>query len=233
MTQNFRISGLVKARSRQDLCSAMRAGVHQLGAMVGALRCLHYAVNVRKPGKQPWTLGRKGLLLHIKVISAHYGWRLIPNVVKMLPFLLVHHNFDHTIMGMPIKPRTSPFLSPTPKKLRDRAAHRAELRASEWPGYWWERVLDALDQLVRLLRLDLTFFQNNLQNWDSGSAATGSERDEDADEGVGLQCQRMRAHIGFGLFAFAAQSSLQICSHAIGSVVRLCMRRFWDSFLST
>ena len=228
MTQNFRISGMVKARCRQDLCSAMRAGVHQLGAMVGALRCLHYATKARR-----WTLGRKGLLLHIKVISAHYGWRYIPNVVKMLPFLLVHQNFDHTIMGMPIKPSTSPFLNPTPKKLSERAAHRLGLRDGERPGYWWERVLDALDQLVRLLRLELIFFEQRLQSWDSGAVAAGSVRDDDAGEGLGSHDQHMRACMSGWACRRLQISHLSRCLGVpLGLGAPLCARRFWPPFLS-
>ena len=175
MTQNFRLSGLVKARCRQELCSAMRAGT-QLAEMAGALRCLNYAANHHQPGSTRWKLGLKGIRLHIKVICAHLGWRIIPNVVRILPDILAHGDFDRAIMGMSIKPRSSPFLEPTPKKIADRAAHRSALRSSETPSWWWRRVLDALDQLVRLLRMEVIFFEQRLQAWDGELGDEGRGR---------------------------------------------------------
>ena len=65
-----------------------------------------------------------------------------------------------------IKPGTSPFLDPPPKKVAHRDAYRSRLRSYETPGYWWSRVIDALDQLVRFLRMELIYFQDRLQSWD-------------------------------------------------------------------
>ena len=177
MTQNYKLSGLVKNRCRDEMCSAMRAGIHQLMLMAGSLRCLHYAANVRKPGSSSFDLGPKrqhvgvkSLRLHIKVIGAHFGWHFIPNVVRILPDLLIPLHSDRKILGMSvkpgIKPGTSPFLDPLPKKVAQRDAYRSRLRSYETPGYWWSRVIDALDQLVRFLRMELIYFQDRLQSWD-------------------------------------------------------------------
>ena len=85
-------------------------------------------------------------------------------------------------------------MSPTPKKLSARAEHRAHVRAGEWPGYWWLRVIDALDQLARLLRLELIFLEKKLQSWDNGAVAEGSDQEKDAGQGLGShgQCVSMR-----------------------------------------
>ena len=185
ITQNYKLSGLVKARCRDEMCSAMRSGVHSLAQLAGSLRCLNYAANVHKPGSKSfdlapkrWKLGAKALRLHVKVICAHFGWRFIPNVVRILPEILIPVDSDRTIMGMSIKPGirpgTSPFKDPMPKKVRDRAAYRAASRAYETPSHWWFRVIDALDQLVRFLRLELIHFQDRLQSWDSERTGAGT-----------------------------------------------------------
>ena len=173
LTQDFKTSSCVKVRSQQEMRSAMRVGIHHLTEMVGALRLLEFVALNPKPGSDRWH-GAGRLRLHIKVLCAHWGWRYVPNVVRILPDILVARNFDRTIMGMPIKPRTSPFMDPVPKKVADREPHRALLRSSESPKYWWSRVLDALSQLVRFLQTELAFFESRFVDWDLDGKPTGA-----------------------------------------------------------
>lgn len=176
LTQNYKISALVKVRCQREMLSAMRAGIQQLAEMLAWMRAIRMVVCDRKRCPQRWEGGPRRLRLTIKVVSAHYAWRLMPNVVKLLPDLLVMgSDFNRHVMGMPVNLDSTPFCEPAPKKSADRPAHRSALREARSPDYFWSGVLDALEQLVRFLRMEVITFEKKLVSWDvaAGSGDAG------------------------------------------------------------
>ena len=167
LTQSFKISALVKTRCQQEMLSAMRGGVQQLAEMIAWMRAIRMIVCDRKRCPQRWEGGPRRLRLTIKVVSAHYAWRLIPNVVRLLPDLLVMRS-DHNryVMGVPVNLVATPFPEPSPKTSADRPAHRSALQESKLPIYYWDQVIDALEKLVRFLRMEVILFEKKLVAWD-------------------------------------------------------------------
>ena len=112
LTQNFKISALVKVACQSDMFSAMRSAISGLARLAGMLRMLAVIVWDRNVCRARWSLGRESLRLHVSTFSVHCCWRYIPNVLRLLPGLLLQYEFQ----GASIRESSNRFSDPPPKK---------------------------------------------------------------------------------------------------------------------
>ena len=183
LTHNFKISALVKVQRQNDMISAMQAAIAGIAHLAGALRMLSTLLWNRKVCPARWSLGRAALRMHVLTFAAHYGWRFVPNVVKLLPGLLVHSEQGYVFQGESIKTSSSRFAEPCPKfhSLEQRREHFRLVRDRDGPAEIWSRSIEALDELVRWLRLELLEVRSRLFLWDVPSAACGGSAEDMSD----------------------------------------------------
>ena len=154
---------MVKIAAQHDMLSLMQAGVHGIIALVGALKMLSLLFFDPKTCKQRWELGRQAARLHIKVFAAHYAWHWIPSVVKCLPDMLLPSKAGaNAVCGVSLRLAGSRFQEPLPRG-QDARAVEARARTYIQPQKEiWAGCLEALDELARMLRLEIITFKARL-----------------------------------------------------------------------
>ena len=146
LTQKMNISRIVKFRELTEMLEAMSIGVQHLCQLAGAIRMLrHFRHDHYNCGR--WRLGANALRLHIKVFSGHYGWRLIPSAVRMLPDILVpplgENNSQKPAMFQCTNLIDKLFSEPDAPP---RGPHSSDL---------WTKAADAISDLARFLRVEI------------------------------------------------------------------------------
>ena len=120
LTQNFHISAVVKTRAQLEMCEAMANGVRSICTLCSYLRILGGVVHnraicperFRPPSdRDSGTMRRDAYLrLILKVMSAHCIWRVMPNVVRLIPDVLAPRNSQRVVLGVPFRLQDSPFM---------------------------------------------------------------------------------------------------------------------------
>jgi hypothetical protein len=169
LTQNYKISALVKVGCQHDMFLAMQSAIAGIAQLAGALRMLSTMMFNRRVCPSRWSLGVQSLRMHVMTFAVHYCWRYIPNVVKLLPGLLVHSQQGYSFQNLPIKLGLSRFAEPPPRKRQTLEERQAEFRTAQnldHPSEIWRRTIEALDELARWLRLELLEVRGRLVTWD-------------------------------------------------------------------
>lgn len=175
LTQNFKISALVKVRSQGDMLASMHAAVYGIASLAGAIRMLRRACWGRNRVER-WKLGRKALWLHVKVLAAHAAWRFIPGVVRALPDMLLEGAKDGgSFRGVSL--------------ISAAGSSRFEEPAIPVPSLVarWCEVEDGLARLARWARVEAAKFRQYVLLWDTvGNAKlVQPEFKVDPDAGTG------------------------------------------------
>lgn len=204
LTQSFHISAIVKTRTQLEICEEKANAVRSINSLCFHLRILQGVVYNRRicperfrPPEGQGTMRRDSYLrLIIKVISAHCIWRVMPNVVQLLPDVLAPRASERKVLGVPFRSQDSPFMEARPTAPQARLAWDKDLQARRDPSFYWNGVIQALEDLSRWLRMELIFFKKEIVYWDglahdrplgrpapAGAAASdGQHSEEDEDE---------------------------------------------------
>jgi len=167
LTQNFKKSGMVKVAEQHRMLDAMRGTVASIAGLAGMLRMLFMLLYDRKRC-QRWRLGRAAARLHIKVFSAHLGWRCIPTVVRILPDLLLPRQTGmHSVAGIVVRMSSSRFVEPLPRSKDERRVAERRQRQEDDVAHIWHETIEALDNLARMLRMELLEFGRRMVSWDA------------------------------------------------------------------
>jgi hypothetical protein len=196
LTQSYKVSALVKVGCQHDMFLAMQSAIAGIAQLAGALRMLHTIMYDRSVCASRFSLGSQALRMHVMTFAVHYCWRYIPNVVKLLPGLLVHSEQGYVFQNLPIKVGLSRFSEPPPRKkmcYEERQAQFRTVRNVDAPAEIWRRTIEALDELCRWLRLELLEVRGRLVSWDTypgakcevGVGIPRANENQDADSDVG------------------------------------------------
>lgn len=190
LTQNYKISALVKTKAQHDFCAAMSNSVRNINSLCNYLRivggvacCGGGSAKGSARSAEGSANGVLTLRLIVKVIVGHCIWRIMPNVTKILPDLLFPRDGVHRFLKVPCRVEDSPFMEARPKKKGP--AQDAHDQASHWrarPQYYMHSVEQALQQLARWLRMELIYFKKEIIFWDGETSETGAQADEVALE---------------------------------------------------
>jgi hypothetical protein len=171
LAQNNSTSMLVKVACQNEMITAMQGAIIGIGQLAGALRMLCTFVYNRDVCPRRWSASRHSMRLHVFTFAWHYCWRFIPSVVKVLPDLLVRTETGHLFKGLKVNVSASKFVEPGPRQfptLEARRAHFRMLRTADAPVRIWSRTIEALDELARMLRMEVIEVRARLFHW-SGS----------------------------------------------------------------
>jgi hypothetical protein len=167
LTQNFRISGMVKVAEQHRMLDAMRCAVSNLATLAGLLRMLFTFLYDRRRCPR-WKLGRAAARLHIKVFAAHTGWRFIPSVVRVLPDLLLPREIGcHSVGGVIIRLRTSRFCEPLPRSKKARPGAELQQKQDDDGKRIWRETIEAVDSMARMMRMEILEFAGRIVSWDA------------------------------------------------------------------
>jgi hypothetical protein len=158
---------MVKVAEQHRMLDAMRGTVASLAGLAGMLRMLFVLLYDRKRC-QRWRLGRAAARLHIKVCSAHLGWRCIPTVVRILPDLLLPPQMGmHSVAGIVVRLSSSRFLEPLSGSKDERRVAARRQRQEDDMAHIWHETIEALDNMARMLRMELLEFGRRMVSWDA------------------------------------------------------------------
>ena len=171
LTQDYKVSAMVKVAEQHRLLMSMNAAVDGLVALSGALRMLHtLAWGQKKTGR--WHLGRAALRHHIKVFCGHYAWRHIPIVANAIPDILLPRQAADPPTFQGVALHNLRFEEPQPRRAsgesyEQRRASWMEERLSIGQHGRWADVSMALTDLARWLRMEAIWFRRRVLLWDS------------------------------------------------------------------
>lgn len=154
--QSNQSTALVLVQKQHDMLAAMQAAIYGVAMLAGAVRFL-FCLCWGRGRTQRWTLGRKALRLHIKVMAAHYAWRFIPSVVTALPDLLMPLKEDGSVFrGIGL---TAHATSMSLRFFEAGAKHQGLEKK-------WREIEEALSMLARWLRVEASNFRKQIILWD-------------------------------------------------------------------
>ena len=161
LTQNYKISAMVKVAEQENMCMSMQAAVQGLLAASAALRLLHTFAWNRYRGTRG-KVSRSALRLHIKVFCGHYAWRFVPMTVCAIPDLLLPlRGAAPSFQGVPLaNPR---FEEPSVRGTNEPSSYALE----QGQDARWADVSSALRDLARWLRVEASRFRQRVLLWDS------------------------------------------------------------------